>query len=252
MADKKISVDIYSRHIYNNVRWIPSPVSRESPQLGYQIGLTDTLSLLQHSEVWLYDSNTKRILNLTNLNDYFPDYVPAWSRGGGGGGSTSKTYVVSATTAEWDAQSSLISEKDVMYVYTDYTEDSSGTLLPGIKVGDGVTLLSQLPFTASSTGGSGGEKEVYSKTKEEWDAQPTLVSKKDTLYIYTDHRSVNDVLVPGIKVGDGVTTVVNLPFTDDSIISEDERETWNEKVSAEMSMIPGDEEELILFNSIQP
>jgi len=241
MADKKISVDIYSRHIYNNVRWIPSPVSRESPQLGYMISLTEILSLIQHSEVWMYDSNTKRIINLNNLGDYFSEYVPPWS-GGGGGSTPQKTYVVSGTTAEWDQQASLISEKDVMYVYTDYATDDVGRSVPGIKVGDGVTLLSNLPFTASSGGGSGGEKEVYSNTTAGWNAQPDLVSKKDTLYVYTDHKTVDGVTIPGMKYGDGVHKVVELPFLDDSeTVSAEEKEYWNNKVSVQPSSSPDDE-----------
>jgi hypothetical protein len=245
VADKKeINVDIYSRHWYNNVRWIPYPVSKESPQLGYSIGLTDLLSLLHHSEVWLYDSNTKRVINLTNLNDYFPEYVPPWSKGSGGGSDPQKTYVVSDTTEGWSSKPTLVSEQDVLYIYTDYIITDVGDKIPGIKVGDGVTPVTQLPFTASS-GGSSGEKEVYSKTTAEWDAQPTLIPKKDTLYVYTDYMTIDGVTIPGMKIGDGSTYLINLPYINTSGLTEIERTTLIDKVGVKPS--EGDDDETLVF-----
>ena len=244
-----INVDIYSRHWYNNIRWIPYPVSKESPQLGYSITLVDILKLIQHSEVWIYDSNTKRIINLDNLSDYFPDYVPPYERGGGGGGGgDQKTYVVSGTTAQWAAQPTLVSEKDVLYIYTDYITTETGDTIPGIKVGDGTTLVSDLPFTASSSGSS-GDKEVYSKTTADWDALSTYIPEKDTLCIYTDHRTVDGVLIPGMKVGDGVTYLKDLPFMDASeTVSQEEKDYWNDKVSVKAEVEQqGDDANLIFY-----
>ena len=245
MADKTIDVDIYSRYWHNDVRWIPSPVSRESPQMKYSISLTNILELLQHSEVWIYDSDTKLIINLTNLNSYFPEYVPPWERGGGGQGTK---YVMSGMTDDWNAQPSLIGEKDVIYVYLDYMIDDLGDPIPGMKVGDGSTLLSQLPFTASSEGGGGGgEKEILSNTTAAWSAKSTLVSKKDTLYIYTDHRTVDGVSIPGMKFGDGVSLLKDLPFMDESeTVSQEEKDRWNSNVSVKTSSKPG-EENLIFY-----
>ena len=54
------------------------------------------------------------------------------------------------TTAYWNAQSSLIAESGHIYAYTDYTT-VEGNDSPGIKVGDGVTLLSELPFVSGDT-----------------------------------------------------------------------------------------------------
>lgn len=77
---------------------------------------------------------------------YTEDYVE--KHGGGGGG---KQYVQRNSTSNWNAQSSLVAVSDVLYVYTDYasyTDPNTGdtVLVPGIKVGDGTSLLSALPF----------------------------------------------------------------------------------------------------------
>lgn len=58
--------------------------------------------------------------------------------------------IVSDTVAGWNAQASLIAEKNVLYVYTDYRqieEDGELKNVPGLKVGDGKAYLIDIPFT---------------------------------------------------------------------------------------------------------
>lgn len=54
------------------------------------------------------------------------------------------------TTEEWNAQSSLISEKGVVYIYSDassYLDDENIEHdIAGIKIGDGTSYLIDLPF----------------------------------------------------------------------------------------------------------
>ena len=61
--------------------------------------------------------------------------------------------VRSNTTDYWDSQTELVADKDVVYVYTDYKaytkEDGAVISYPGIKIGDGVSLLSELSFVAT-------------------------------------------------------------------------------------------------------
>ena len=53
--------------------------------------------------------------------------------------------IVSDTTANWATRTTLVSEKDVLYVYTDYrTED--GETYPAFKIGDGLAYVVDLPF----------------------------------------------------------------------------------------------------------
>lgn len=53
------------------------------------------------------------------------------------------------TTQEWNEQPELIGELEHIYVYTDYSS-INGVSYPGIKIGDGETLLADLPFATGS------------------------------------------------------------------------------------------------------
>lgn len=61
-------------------------------------------------------------------------------------GSAEYCKVLYGTTAEWNAQSQLVSELDKIYVYTDYYQDSQGNSVPGVKLGDGSAYLIDRPF----------------------------------------------------------------------------------------------------------
>ena len=64
----------------------------------------------------------------------------------GGMNSSGFPYVISDTTANWTSKTSLISKKNVIYVYTDYKTNDDGKYIPGIKVGDGLAYVVDLPF----------------------------------------------------------------------------------------------------------
>lgn len=84
-------------------------------------------------------------------------------------------------------------------------------------------------------GGKGGSTGgAISRSTAEWDADPTYRSEAGVIYIYTDysHDSEGHDL-PGYKIGDGSSYVVNLPFLSSAIATEEERESWNNKVRVE-------------------
>ena len=56
-------------------------------------------------------------------------------------------HILYATTATWDSQTTLVALAGYLYIYSDYKQDEEEKNVAGIKVGDGVTLLSELPFT---------------------------------------------------------------------------------------------------------
>ena len=56
---------------------------------------------------------------------------------------------------------------------------------------------------------------IYYDTTENWNQKPQLVSEKGSLYIYSDRYSLDSTDIPAMKVGDGVSLVTNLPFTDE-------------------------------------
>lgn len=83
---------------------------------------------------------------------------------------------------------------------------------------------------------------VYYNTTENWNESGDVVSEENTIYVYTDYKETESGTIAGIKVGDGKTTISNLPFNDmfleehisDSTvhIDQEERDSWNEKVRA--------------------
>lgn len=102
--------------------------------------------------------------------------------------------------------------------------------------------------------GSGGSKEIFYGTTSYWNSQPQLISIKGGVYIYSDHDidSEGD-FIPGIKVGDGTSYLIDMPFADTKYaqhildttihITQAEREFWNEKVRCYIN--PSDSQNII-------
>lgn len=101
----------------------------------------------------------------------------------------------------------------------------------------------------------------YSDTEENWNRQVTLTSEKDMLYIYTDHKVIQNgdgttTQIPGFKLGDGRAYLIDMPFLnvdertfmahvndDTAHITAAEREFWNNKVRC--LILPADNENII-------
>lgn len=88
-------------------------------------------------------------------------------------------------------------------------------------------------------------------TSAYWSSQIDFVPLAGEIIFYDDHKTLTDEFdvvhnLPGLKLGDGVTTVEQLPFLTDDIeqqllahinntdvhLQDGERENWNDKVSA--------------------
>lgn len=87
-------------------------------------------------------------------------------------------------------------------------------------------------------------KPVLSKTTAEWNSTPTLIAQKDVVYVYTDYKIVDGQKIAALKVGDGTSALIDMAFVASGTITEEERNFWNNKVSAYMS--DTDETTLIL------
>lgn len=78
-------------------------------------------------------------------------------------------------------------------------------------------------------------KIVICKTTAEWSELTSLVSVKGALYVYTDYKPIGTSgnYQPGVKVGDGLAYVVDLPFvtTEDARITAEDIANWNNKVA---------------------
>lgn len=60
-----------------------------------------------------------------------------------------KVTCILKTTAEWNLDNTLLSQKGVFYIYTDYESkevDGDTIYIPGIKIGDGLAYVVDLPF----------------------------------------------------------------------------------------------------------
>ena len=124
-------------------------------------------------------------------------------------------------------------------------------------------------------GGGGGKEYVKYGTTAGWNAQRTLVAERGIIYVYSDHSYIevdggDHIPVPGFKVGDGTSYLIDMPFATDAeiemiglevdelrarLISHEEnsivhvtsadKENWNSKVS--VCIDPLDAENLVLF-----
>ena len=103
-----------------------------------------------------------------------------------------------------------------------------------------------------------GKAGMQVKTTAQWVQQIDTIGQSNTFYIYTDRSQKEDeqgniINYPGIKVGDGSSYLIDLPFVDeifdDHIHNMDihvtlaEKEFWNNKVRTQDSEI--DQQNLI-------
>lgn len=90
---------------------------------------------------------------------------------------------------------------------------------------------------------------IYYDTTAHWNARVSLKSEKGAIYIYSDHQSIVEsgetILVPGIKIGDGLAYVIDLPFVSNDNSRElkehirntaihvtlEEKSFWNNKLN---------------------
>ena len=96
-----------------------------------------------------------------------------------------------------------------------------------------------------------GLASIYYDTTANWAKQMSLISEKGAVYIYSDYSGIigpsGDIIpIAGIKIGDGSSYLLDIPFITDQLtsiifrhiannemhITAQEREFWNHKVSS--------------------
>ena len=167
------------------------------------------------------------------------------------------------TTSYWNAKTNMISQAGYIYIYSDYqvvTINGETYNVPAMKVGDGTSYLIDLPFISSDSSSSSTTASIISNTTAGWNSNPLYISQPNVIYVYTDHTTLsNGVLVPGLKVGDGMAYVVDLPFIGGSSgdlqqhisnlgihVADDDRELWDNKWSG---YIDSDDSEKLVFTT---
>ena len=133
-----------------------------------------------------------------------------------GGGSTGSA----ATHMEFMPASAFptVGQSETLYV------DTTGNQ---IYYWDGVTYRSL--STPSST-----NNEIIARTVQEWAASPGYISKAASFYIYTNYELDQETgqYLPALKIGDGNTTVENLPFF--CGLTPQEKEALRKKISVKI------------------
>ena len=95
---------------------------------------------------------------------------------------------------------------------------------------------------------------IFYDTTANWNAKSTLVGKQGCIYVYSDYQQDGDGNdIPGIKIGDGNSYLIDAPFTDtlykahieDTVkhITSAERTFWNNKVTCYLD--PNNSETLV-------
>ena len=112
---------------------------------------------------------------------------------------------------------------------------------------------------------------IYYNTTNGWNNWPQLISEEGAIYIYSDYKVFENnsevVVIPGIKIGDGLAYIIDLPFINNDqtetistlsgVVNEhiadtnihtnlNEKSVWNSKVTTMLN--PNDLEELIFMN----
>lgn len=104
---------------------------------------------------------------------------------------------------------------------------------------------------------------VYYDTTEHWNLDVNRVAEKGVIYVYSDVATFtdeqgNEFPVAGIKIGDGTSFLVDMPFVNDSSaalvldhisntaihVTQEEKNLWNHKVSSFLAS--DDHENLVL------
>lgn len=130
--------------------------------------------------------------------------------------------------------------------YRGTTEEIVAEAISDIITNEDGSITFVLPngreITTDSLKGDPGTLPMYYGTTDEWNAQTGLQSEAGAIYVYTDHAIVDGEEVPGLKLGDGTSYLIDLPFIDAVLwkhindtnvhITSEEREFWNNKESS--------------------
>ena len=171
-------------------------------------------------------------------------------------------YILGDVTAqidEPDPVTAVISDKDpVSAEFSDLTL-IYGKLPAGGNIGDILLKRSGQNYDAEwKAVEEAGFRHIYYDTTANWNAQATMISEAGAIYIYSDYSTVDGVSVPGIRIGDGLAYLADLPFASqetmsiltrhindtDIHITARERTFWNNKVTSVLDRL--DAENLVL------
>lgn len=94
--------------------------------------LTVSTMLYSTDKLMVVGGEDEHLVTIETLQDYF--------------NANLDKQVLFDTTANWNAQTTLVSDAHTLYVYTDHQTDSQNRNVAGIKAGDGSAYVVDLPF----------------------------------------------------------------------------------------------------------
>jgi hypothetical protein len=117
----------------------------------------------------------------------------------------------------------------------DATFEATSNIDAVVDSSEGVTIDLGAMFNG------GGTSKILYNTMEYWTSHPDIIAQKGYLYVYSDWKKDDEGKnIAGIKVGDGSSYLIDIPFTDQiwadhvsdviAHITQEEREFWNNKV----------------------
>lgn len=144
--------------------------------------------------------------------------------------------------ANWNKIAQFIPLRGELIVYsTDETHPFSR-----LKIGDGTTPIIDLPFLEAETIGGVA---VKAQPENYWNSIPEYIPRTGEIIIYLNHKEIiidtnKRVSVSGIKIGDGTSYLIDLPFMGDIDytvkehitnanihVSQEDRNLWNNKIN---------------------
>ena len=172
-------------------------------------------------------------------------------------------YILGNVSVEIDEPDPLITEiaDDDATLSADFSDLTLiyGKLPVGGNIGDILQKRSGKNYDAEWKAiEEAGFRHIYYDTTANWNAQTTMISEAGAVYIYSDYSTVDGVSVPGIRIGDGMAYLADLPFASqetmsiltrhindtDIHITARERAFWNNKVTSVLDRL--DAENLVL------
>lgn len=98
------------------------------------------------------------------------------------------------------------------------------------------------------------KKQVFYDTTKNWNSDKTRIAQKGVIYVYSDYAKApafgGEVDVPAIKIGDGTSYLIDMPFAQGEVnaeviahienkkihVSDEDRERWDQReISIEIS-----------------
>jgi len=125
-----------------------------------------------------------------------------------------------------------------------------------------VNRLQDIGINVGSGGYGPNTAKIEVRTTAEWNTMLQYIPSANRIIVYSDKSVIDGAPIPGIKIADGLSYVVDLPFVGDDIsaefvrllnehvtdriahVTEEERNFWNNKINYALN----ESEETLVIN----